>query len=97
MGFFHWLWSARLLKVMSIVSFSLVKWIFSVVIGCSFYLVSFRILCLRLCDFPAHHRFRCFEARPRLRREQALAKLGHRFHYLIKRWLARLVGVIERC
>src|SRR5215469_11940260 len=35
MGFFHWLWRARPFKVMSIVSFSLVKWIFSGVIGFS--------------------------------------------------------------
>ena len=33
MGFFHWLCIARPLKVMSIVSFSLVKWILSVVMS----------------------------------------------------------------
>ena len=68
---------ARPFKVMSIVSFSLVKWIFSVVIGCSLF-ICFSKLCLRLFDFPAHYRFPCFEVRPRFRREQALAKLGHR-------------------
>jgi hypothetical protein len=33
MGFFHWLCTARPLKVMSIVSFSLANWILSAVMG----------------------------------------------------------------
>ena len=36
----HWLWIARPFKVMSIVSFSLVKWIFSGVVSCSFQIIA---------------------------------------------------------
>jgi hypothetical protein len=46
MGFFHWLWIARLFKVMSIVSFSFVKWILSVVIVLSLAYRLLRVLCL---------------------------------------------------
>src|SRR5271157_4217588 len=46
MGFFHWLWIARPLKVISMVSFSLANWILSVVMGCSVAYFLFHILCL---------------------------------------------------
>src|SRR6266536_2743944 len=46
MGFFHWLCIARPLKVMSIVSFSFVNWILSVVIDRSLAYCLLRVLCL---------------------------------------------------
>src|SRR5512146_3309929 len=46
MGFFHWLWIARPLKVMSIVSFSLVNLIFSSVIRRSVVYCLLRVDCL---------------------------------------------------
>lgn len=67
-------------KSMSIISFSLVKWISQLSL-----VAPFSQLCLHLCDFPAHQRFSGCEVRPcGITRKQTLAKPGHRFHDLIK-------------
>src|SRR5690242_9006146 len=56
----------------------------------------FSKLRLRLFNSPAHQRFPGLKVRPPFWREPALAEFSHRFHQLIKRWLARPGGVVTR-